>query len=74
MPFTKELYHQKHLNLMNETNPHLFEAVIFAQSPAVSITVDRDLHCGSSAHDTVCHAGASLKHMKEQIERKRTFW
>lgn len=62
MPFLKVRYNRRHLNLKDKTNrrekqkfPHLFKAIILAQSPAVPITVDRDLHCGGSAHDTVCH-------------------
>lgn len=67
MPFADVLRHQRRRNLKDEVNrrenesfSHLFEAIILAQSPAVAVAVDGDLHRGRFAHDTVCHAGASL--------------
>lgn len=49
---------------------HLFKAIVLSQGPAVPVTVDRDLHCGSSAHDTVCHAGASQGDREKKREIK----
>lgn len=39
---------------------HLFKAVIFWKCPRVSITVDRNLHCGSFTHNAVCHNALRL--------------
>lgn len=48
---------------------HLFKTIVLSQGPAVPVTVDGDLHCGSSAHDTVCHAGASLGGTEKENEK-----